>query len=307
MRQYLYSSGWRRCENPIAPNCAAANDSGKPLPNSRYAIAGAMKATTYAQWFFCFIASVSIAVPAFCFAWAQQSADPQRLPAPETTALAQAAGATSKPSAGTVASPVSKEQPAQGETVPQQAGNEDRAPQTTNEVGTRNYVDVSYGGGLLTIDAHNVPLVEVLKLVSQKTGAIVEIPPGCGLERVVEHTGPAPAKDVVSHLLNGSTFNFFVVNSPDRPQELQRVVLSLQGPEVSIPAARQPTVATASNSSFLYKPPGNASSVDVLPARLDVSLTLPDDTATMSPEARGEFMRSKFNELREKAQQQYPH
>jgi hypothetical protein len=44
-----------------------------------------------------------------------------------------------------------------------------------------------------------------------------------------------------------------------------------------------------------------------VPARLDVDLTLPDDTATMTPEARGEFMKSKFNELREKAQQQYPH
>jgi hypothetical protein len=175
----------------------------------------------------------------------------------------------------------------------------------SNGLAIQSRAGITYQNGLLTIDVHGATLAEVLRLVAQKTGAFIEIPPGAGLERIVEHVGPEPAKEVVSHLLNGSSYNFLFVNSPERPQDLGRVVLSLQRPETLIPSSRPVPVTTA--SSALWTPPPNSNANAVVPARLDVDLTLPDDTATMTPEARGEFMKSKFNELREKAQQQYPH
>ena len=177
----------------------------------------------------------------------------------------------------------------------------------SNGLATASRAEIAYQNGLLTLDVHGATLADVLKLVAQKTGAIIEIPPGGGLERIVEHIGPGPAKEVVSHLLNGSSYNFLFVNSPERPQDLGRVVLSLQRPDSAIPASGPVPVATASAASALWTPPPNSNANAVVPARLDVDLTLPDDTATMTPEARGEFMKSKFNELREKAQQQYPH
>ncbi len=172
---------------------------------------------------------------------------------------------------------------------------------------TQSRAEITFQNGLLTIDVHGATLAEVLKLVAQKTGALIEIPPGAGLEGIVEHIGPGRAKEVVSHLLNGSSYNFLFVNSPERPQDLERVVLSLQRPETLMPGSRPVPVTTASASSALWTPPPNSNTNAVVPARLNVDLTLPDDTATMTPEARGEFMKSKFNELREKAQQQYPH
>lgn len=192
------------------------------------------------------------------------------------------------------------------EPTPQQLGpGATQVARASTGLVTQSRADITYQNGLLTIDVHGATLAEVLRLVAQKTGAFIEIPPGAGLERIVEHIGPGPAKEVVSHLLNGSSYNFLFVNSPERPQDLGRVVLSLQRPETLIPASRPVPVTTA--SSALWTPPPNSNANAVVPARLDVDLTLPDDTATMTPEARGEFMKSKFNELREKAQQQYPH
>ena len=59
---------------------------------------------------------------------------------------------------------------------------------------------VTYRDGQLTINAQNSTLAEVLKLVAEKTGAVIEVPPGSGLDRIVEHTGPGQADDVLARL-----------------------------------------------------------------------------------------------------------
>jgi hypothetical protein len=131
-----------------------------------------------------------------------------------------------------------------------------------------------YKDGLLTIDAVNVTLAEVLELVARETGAVIDVPSGAGLERIVEHAGPAPANEVLAQLLNGSRFNFVIVNSPQTPYEVVQVILSLRGTE----AAPVPSVA--------------ASSVTTSP------------TETMPPEVLEQMMKDKAREIRESGQQQ---
>lgn len=159
---------------------------------------------------------------------------------------------------------------------------------------------VDYYDGRLTIDAQNSTLAAVLKLVAQKTGASINVPPGSGLEPIVEHIGPGPAKAVLEHLLNGSSFNFVIVSSPQSsgPQE---ILLTLQHTATS-QVAQQPTQAPA--QSVLWTPPDTTQRAIPLSAEMDDTLVAPKEA--MTSQALSEFMRQKQRELREKAQQQYP-
>jgi hypothetical protein len=82
---------------------------------------------------------------------------------------------------------------------------------------------VSYENGLLTINATNSTLGDILRAVHKQTGAEIEIP--VGTDRVVTHLGPGPARDVMAELLNGSRFNYVLLASPEDPSALTRVVL----------------------------------------------------------------------------------
>jgi hypothetical protein len=102
------------------------------------------------------------------------------------------------------------------------------APSQTPSVPAQPSLSVTYQGGQLAIDAQNETLASVLAMVARKTGATIDVPPGSGYERVSEHAGPGPVGDVLMRLLKGSSFNFVVVGSPQRPNKIERVLLSLR-------------------------------------------------------------------------------
>ena len=89
-------------------------------------------------------------------------------------------------------------------------------------------LDVSFNRGMLKIHANRVSLSEVLFAVQQKTGAEIAIPAGAEQEKVAVDDGPAPAAEVLARLLNGSRFNFLILNSAADPRVLDKVVLSLR-------------------------------------------------------------------------------
>jgi len=100
-------------------------------------------------------------------------------------------------------------------------------------------LDVAFRNGLLSIRANRVSLSEVLFAVQQRTGADIAIPAGAEQEKVAVNDGPAPAAEVLAHLLNGSKFNFLIVNSASDPRVLDKVVLTLrpEGSYTPSPAA----------------------------------------------------------------------
>jgi len=87
-------------------------------------------------------------------------------------------------------------------------------------------LQVSYRDGLLGIHANRVTLSEVLYEIQQRTGAEISIPAGAEQEKVVAEIAPAPAAEAVARLLNGSRFNFLILNSATDPRRLDRVILS---------------------------------------------------------------------------------
>ena len=84
-------------------------------------------------------------------------------------------------------------------------------------------VTVSYANGMLRIQAVKSTLAEVLFEVQRQTQAEIAIPAGAEQEGVVADIGPAPARDVLSSLLNGSHYNFILVGDE---LSLERVILT---------------------------------------------------------------------------------
>ena len=74
-------------------------------------------------------------------------------------------------------------------------------------------VEVVFRDGKLKIWANKAPLAEVLHEVQQSTGARITIPPGTAQETVIADVGPAPPREALNALLNGSAYNFILVGS----------------------------------------------------------------------------------------------
>ncbi|MFI5113672.1 MAG: hypothetical protein ACHP7J_00905 [Terriglobales bacterium] len=107
---------------------------------------------------------------------------------------------------------------------------------------------VNFQDGRLSIVAQNSTLGDILREVRKRTGASIDVP-ASATERVVARLGPAPARDVLATLLNGSSFNYVMVGSAADPAVLSSVVLTTR------PAAGAQTVAEVYQPSPVYAPP----------------------------------------------------
>jgi hypothetical protein len=97
--------------------------------------------------------------------------------------------------------------------------------------------EVTYEDGMLTIVAPNSTLGDILRSVRKHTSADIDVPPTAS-ERVVTRLGPAPAREVMAELLNGSRFNYILLGSPEDANALTRVVLVAKtGPDNPPPGA----------------------------------------------------------------------
>ena len=99
---------------------------------------------------------------------------------------------------------------------------------------------VTYQNGLLTIDATNSTLSQVLHSVQAQTGASVEMPASAANERVMMQLGPGRPRDVLNTLLNGSKFNYIILGMTENPGGVQKVILTTR--------LNAPTVNTAQNN-----------------------------------------------------------
>jgi hypothetical protein len=84
-------------------------------------------------------------------------------------------------------------------------------------------VTVTFENGMLRIRAEKATLSQVLFEVQRQTQAEIAIPAGAEQEEVVADLGPAPARDVLAALLNGSAYNFIFVGNE---LTLERVILT---------------------------------------------------------------------------------
>jgi len=115
---------------------------------------------------------------------------------------------------------------------------------------------VIYQNGKLSITANNATLEDVLNIVGEKTGAVIDIP-GPATERVVSQLGPGLPRDVIASLLNGSHFNYVVVGTETDETAVSRVVLTAKTDHADSPAGPangRPGFATAALPHPLSQP-----------------------------------------------------
>jgi AMIN domain len=105
----------------------------------------------------------------------------------------------------------------------------------------RPKMEVEYNAGRLRIRADHASLAEVLGEVQRQTGTDIPIPPGAAQEQIVAVIGPAPIREALVSLLNGSRFNFILVDSENEPGKLKSVILTYRGAGgISQPAMSSP-------------------------------------------------------------------
>ncbi len=112
---------------------------------------------------------------------------------------------------------------------------------------------VSYQDGLLTIVAPNSTLGDILRGVRKHTSAEIDIP-ATASERVVTRLGPAPAREVMAELLNGTRFNYILLGSPQDASALVRVVLVAKAVPEAPPAQPGAAPAATANAAEAAEP-----------------------------------------------------
>ena len=132
----------------------------------------------------------------------------------------------------------------------------------------------------LLVVAHNSTLADILSAVSMKTGAVIDVPPGSGRERVAGRMGPGPARDVLAALLNGSQFDYVIVASLPNPARVEHVVLiskanSLEGtvptdsPAIAVKLREQRPLPQIVPETKLAPPPQHVTAAEITPDTAD--------------------------------------
>ncbi len=168
---------------------------------------------------------------------------------------------------------------------------------------------VTFEKGLLTIVAPNSTLGDVLREVRARTLADIDVPANVN-ERVALRLGPAPAREVMAELLNGSRFNYILLGSVDSANPLVRVVLVAKtGPDTPDAPATQANAAPAPNAA---KPQdaADADPVDTVDPVADQAATEADETPSTddpgvkTPQQMLQEMQQRQLQMQQQQQQQ---
>ena len=100
------------------------------------------------------------------------------------------------------------------------------APATTAPAATPEATaTVRYAQGQLTVSSQNASLGTVLKLISAKTGATIDVAPELQNEPVVAQIGPSAIQDVMSALLDSPKIDYIIMGSGAADGGLQRILV----------------------------------------------------------------------------------
>jgi hypothetical protein len=151
---------------------------------------------------------------------------------------------------------------------------------------------IAWDGQLLTVDAENSSLSDVLLGIRSRTRASIEMPASTNRERIAVHIGPAPIREVLSSLLYGTNFNYVIQSAEDDDGAVGKVILTARDGDQSGDAAASDTLAVDGRTNPKirlmpgYAAPGkrdfevaHANAVDDSGAAPDSSSPNPDATA----------------------------
>ncbi len=83
-------------------------------------------------------------------------------------------------------------------------------------------LNVEFKNGKLSVVADHVSLAQILNEVHRLTGTDITIPPGAAQEQIIVGIPPLPLREALVSLLNGSRFNFIMVDSEQRARKTEK-------------------------------------------------------------------------------------
>ena len=84
---------------------------------------------------------------------------------------------------------------------------------------------VHYAQGQLTVTSQSASLGTVLKLISAKTGAVIDLAPELQNEPVVAQIGPSGVREVMTALLDSPRIDYIIMGSGAAPGGLERILV----------------------------------------------------------------------------------
>lgn len=111
---------------------------------------------------------------------------------------------------------------------------------------------VTLKDGNITVAARDARLGEILEAIQRLTGIAVDIPAEGSEERIFDGIGPAPVREALVKLLDGTKFNYVIVSSTQDPRTVKRLILTAQTGGAPIPHAGgvQPEEQAEANPSL---------------------------------------------------------
>ena len=103
-----------------------------------------------------------------------------------------------------------------------------RPPPTPEQLPPRP-PEIAWDGKQLSINADNSTLYDILMAVRSRLGASIDVPASASSERVAVHLGPAPARAVLSALLEGSNYDYIIKARESNQNEIQSMIVTLRG------------------------------------------------------------------------------
>jgi hypothetical protein len=131
--------------------------------------------------------------------------------------------------------------------------------------------EVIWDGKLLSINAENSTLSDILVAVRARTGAAIDLPPATAGDRMAARFGPAPAREVLTSLLSGTNYDYIIQASETDEDGIQSVILTprgkgedlVAGSSGSAPGIRRPPGYTASGKHTFEVIPDEANTTPV--------------------------------------------
>jgi AMIN domain-containing protein len=185
------------------------------------------------------------------------------LPAPSAPVSPPAASAGSNSFIGTVVS-----------------GNPQIRPMAAHPAVRKTGPEVTFQNGLLSVRTQKASLAQVLFEIHRLTGADIGVPAGAEREPVVADLGPAPPKEVLAALLNGSHYNFIIMGS-DGDANVDRVILT---PKSGGPAMEQ--VFSEDQGQAVITPSANQPPAGAAAAVRPIPQSMPPDQDSPPPEVQ---------------------
>ena len=95
---------------------------------------------------------------------------------------------------------------------------------------------VSMSNGMVTVIAENSTLTDVLNGIQKVTGIKIDSGGIVSHERVAAQIGPAPVREILYSLLQGSRYDFIILSALSDPAAVERVILTPRVAGASQPA-----------------------------------------------------------------------